>query len=70
VQDLGNHPHEAHYLTLDTALARKELGWKPMLTTDNALKLIVDWEQSRLNGADVFKTTLQQISNYQSMVVH
>jgi len=67
VQDLGKHPHEANYLTLDTALARKELGWQPVLSTDNALKLIVDWEKNRLKGADVFKTTLQQIINYQSM---
>jgi CDP-glucose 4,6-dehydratase len=70
VQDLGNHPHEAKYLTLDTALARKELGWQPLLSTDNALKLIVDWEQNRLKGVDVFKTTHQQITNYQLMVAH
>jgi len=70
VQDLGNHPHEANYLTLDTALARKELGWQPLLSTDNALRLIVDWEQNRLKGADVFKTTHQQITNYQLMVAH
>jgi CDP-glucose 4,6-dehydratase len=70
VPDLGKHPHEANYLTLDTALARKELGWQPVLSTDNALKLIVDWEKNRLKGADVFKTTQQQIINYQSMVAH
>ena len=70
VKDLGNHPHEANYLTLDTALARKELGWQPLLSTDNALRLIVDWEQNRLKGADVFKTTHQQITNYQLMVAH
>ena len=70
VQDLGKHPHEANYLTLDTALARKELGWQPVLSTDNALKLIVDWEQNRLKGADVSKITQQQITNYQSMVAH
>ncbi|MFY8014664.1 MAG: CDP-glucose 4,6-dehydratase, partial [Limnohabitans sp.] len=70
VPDLGKHPHEANYLTLDTALARKELGWQPVLSTDNALKLIVNWEQNRLKGADVFKTTQQQINNYQSMVAH
>jgi hypothetical protein len=46
------------------------LGWQPLLSTDNALKLIVDWEQNRLKGADVFKTTHQQITNYQSMVAH
>jgi CDP-glucose 4,6-dehydratase len=70
IKDLDNHPHEASYLLLDTSLARKELGWSPMLSTDNALKLIVDWEQNRLKGADVFKTTQQQITNYQSMVAN
>ena len=68
MQDVGSHPHEAHLLTLDTALARKELGWRPMLSIDNALKLIVEWEQSRLLDGDVFKISQQQISDYQSMV--
>lgn len=70
IQDLSKNPHEAHNLSLDTSLACKELGWKSMLSTDNALKLIVEWERSRLNGADVFHTTLPQISNYQSLVAH
>ena len=30
-------PHEAQMLALDSSLARKELGWKPSFTLDEAL---------------------------------
>jgi CDP-glucose 4,6-dehydratase len=64
----GVHSHEAHQLRLDTSLARHELGWKPMLSIDNALKLIVDWEKARLSSADVRQISLQQIKDYQQIV--
>jgi CDP-glucose 4,6-dehydratase len=64
----GTHPHEANYLSLDTSLARKELGWKPMLSIDKTIKLIFDWEKARLNNEDVRQTSIQQIKDYQEMV--
>ena len=66
----GLHPYETNYLSLDTSLARKELGWKPILSTDNAFKLVVDWERSRLRRDDVLHTSLQQIGDYQQLVNH
>ena len=65
----GKHPHEAQHLRLDTSLARNELGWKPVLSIDKTLRLIVEWEKARLSNADVRQTTLQQIKDYQEMVV-
>jgi hypothetical protein len=46
------------------------LGWKPKLSIDKTLKLIIDWEKSRLNNIDIHQTTLQQIKDYQEMVAH
>jgi CDP-glucose 4,6-dehydratase len=66
--DSETNPHEAHYLSLDTSLARKELGWKPMLSIDKTIKLIFDWEKARLNKEDVRQTSIQQIKDYQEMV--
>jgi CDP-glucose 4,6-dehydratase len=66
----GQHPHEAHYLRLDISLARNELGWRPMLSIDKAIKLTVDWEKARLNNADVRQTSLQQIKDYQELIIH
>jgi CDP-glucose 4,6-dehydratase len=68
--EIAGHQHEAHYLTLDTSLAYKELGWHSLLSIDDTLKLIVDWEQSRLKGEDVFKLTQKQIFEYQKMVAY
>ena len=64
----GTHPHEAQHLRLDTSLARTELGWRPMLSIDKALRLIVEWEKARLSNVNVRQTSLQQIEDYQEMV--
>ncbi|MDH5750450.1 MAG: CDP-glucose 4,6-dehydratase, partial [Rhodospirillales bacterium] len=37
------HVHEATYLKLDCAKAFKELGWRPHLPLDDALRLSIDW---------------------------
>ncbi len=62
--------HEAIYLSLDTSLAQKELGWKPLMNTYKALQLTVEWEKLRLSGVDVLETSLQQISNYQKLILN
>lgn len=35
--------HEAGYLRLDSALARAELGWKPLLNFDDTIRWTADW---------------------------
>jgi CDP-glucose 4,6-dehydratase len=40
------HPHEDAMLALDSARARKVLGWKPMLDAETAVAWTTDWYKS------------------------
>jgi CDP-glucose 4,6-dehydratase len=57
----GTHPHEAHFLKLDCTKSYAQLGWRPLLSLDAALKLTVDWYRAYANGDDITATTLGQI---------
>ncbi|PIQ42986.1 MAG: CDP-glucose 4,6-dehydratase [Gammaproteobacteria bacterium CG11_big_fil_rev_8_21_14_0_20_46_22] len=63
--DKSSHPHEAHYLQLDSAKARKFLGWTPLWSLDHALDAIVEWYKAYACGADIFELTLAQIRAFQ-----
>ena len=68
-KDAGDHPHEASYLKLDISKARARLGWQPKLRLEEALKLIVEWTQSRSDGANVRTLSLGQIKAYQTLTI-
>ncbi len=68
--DAGEHPHEANYLKLDISKARSRLDWHPTLRLEDALKLIVDWSNQYLAGADMRQFTLAQIHAYQALTKH
>ena len=57
--------HEAHYLKLDCSKARARLGWLPVWSLEQGLSMIVDWNKSRLQGADVRGVTLSQIQEFE-----
>lgn len=59
-------PHEAPFLTLDSAKARAELGWRPQWDLDAALDAIVEWFLAYRDGGDVRATTLAQIARHQT----
>lgn len=65
VIDDGPHPHEAHYLKLDSSLARARLGWQPLIGLDAALRSIVDWYRALAAGEDMRAVTLEQIETLQ-----
>jgi len=65
VDDSG--PHEANMLKLDCSKARAQLGWSPRLDLDGALDWLVDWYQADLAGADMRRTTLEQIERFQHL---
>ena len=65
--DIGEHPHEANYLKLDSSKARNRLDWHPVLRLNDALNLIIDWAKQRQAGADMRKLTLAQIHSYQTL---
>jgi len=62
--DKGSHPHEAHFLKLDSAKARSRLGWRPRLRLQSALEWTVDWYKKQAQGGDARSLTLEQIERY------
>jgi CDP-glucose 4,6-dehydratase len=64
VVDPGPHPHEAHFLALDSTKARERLGWTPRWGLHEALRRTVEWYRAVRDGADARATTLEQIGVY------
>ena len=70
--DDGSHPHEAHYLKLDSSKARTQLGWKPFISLRTALAWIVDWHKSCDPASTapslVRRFTENQINKYEELM--
>ena len=64
--DLGNHPHEASLLLLDSSKARKELGWSDKLNFEESIQWTIDWYKNVYNGADPFEEVLRNIRKFDS----
>ncbi len=62
--DAGPHPHEAHFLALDSTRAHTQLGWRPRWDLDRALSSIVDWHLAFRAGESMRTRTLQQIEEF------
>lgn len=50
--DEGPHPHEPHFLSLDSSKARAGLGWAPAWGLDKALTSVVSWYLALRDGHD------------------
>lgn len=61
------HPHEAHFLRLDSSKARNALGWRPRLRLHTALEWTVEWYKGLAEGADARHLTLAQIKRYMEL---
>lgn len=61
-------PHEAGLLKLDCELARRELGWRPVWSLEQALQETVIWHKAQLQGEDMYGLTLGQISAYEKLM--
>ncbi len=62
-------PHEAHYLKLDSSKAVAELGWQPMLTSQDRLQWTVDWYKTwRDNPASIWDYTRNQIQQAEDKI--
>jgi CDP-glucose 4,6-dehydratase len=59
--DPGPHPHEAHWLKLDSSLARARLGWAPRWGLAEGLDRTVAWYRAHRDGGDVRATSLAQL---------
>lgn len=66
--DGEDHPHEASLLRLDVSKAAYQLGWRSILSLNQALRLTVDWVHANLNQQDMRAFTIAQIKEYQTQV--
>ena len=62
--DDGPHPHEAHWLKLDSSLARSALGWRPAWDLTEGLRHTADWYRAHRTGEDVRATTRAQLAAF------
>ena len=65
--DGGDHPHEAHYLKLDSSKARMQLGWRSRLRLGEVLDRIVSWNRVVLDGGDIRTHTMNEIASYEAL---
>jgi CDP-glucose 4,6-dehydratase len=62
--DPGPHPHEAHWLKVDSSLARGALGWRPAWDLDAALRATIAWFAAHRDGEDARAVTHAQIDAF------
>jgi len=62
---VAEQPHEAGLLKLDISLIKKELSWKPKLTSGEAIKWAIDWYKQPISQQADF--TFKQIRDYFSL---
>lgn len=62
----GKHPHEAHYLKLDSSKSRTRIGWMPRWDLETALRSISDWYRAYTNKEEMRERTISQIRAYQN----
>lgn len=67
-QDGRQHPHEAHFLKLDSSKAKALLGWRARLGLSEALDWVVDWYREHAGGGDARAKTISQILRYEELV--
>ena len=59
-----NGPHEANFLKLDSAKARKTFDWKPKWNVNKAVINTVNWYKEHEIKKDIIDITNKQINNY------
>lgn len=65
VQALSAGPdRESQHLDICSDRARSELGWRPRLTLDDAIRQTVQWHRAHLAGADMELVTQEQIRTF------
>ena len=56
--------YEAQILKLDTSKAKSQLGWFARWPIDRALSNVYEWENARVEGANMQRITLNQINDF------
>jgi CDP-glucose 4,6-dehydratase len=68
-KDPSVNPHEAHLLKLDSSKARRNLGWKTVLSIEETLDWTVEWYRGLKAGKQGRDLTLRDIERYQSRLI-
>ena len=64
--DLGNHPHEASMLVLNSKKARAHLGWSDKLSFEESVKWTINWYKNVNEGSNPLEETLKNIKEFES----
>ena len=64
--DGGEHPHEAHFLRLDSAKAIDRLGWRPRWDLGTALRSVAAWHKAHAAGREMRAVALGQIGEFEA----
>jgi CDP-glucose 4,6-dehydratase len=64
--DLGNHPHEASMLMLNSNKARTELGWSDKLSFEESIKWTIDWYKSVFHEGAPLSAMMENIEEFES----
>ena len=67
--DDQNFKHESDYLMLNSEKAKRKLQWESRINTDNAIRLIVEWHKGYLQKEDMKKKSLEQIEDFESLII-
>jgi CDP-glucose 4,6-dehydratase len=65
-QEGSSQPHEANLLKLDCSKARTKLGWIPKWDLADAVKKIIEWQNSYQAKENMQQVSLAQINHYMS----
>ena len=63
----GNPLPEAATLTLSSDLAKRVLGWAPLLTMQETVDWTADWYKAHQSGRNMRAVTLDQIARYETL---
>jgi CDP-glucose 4,6-dehydratase len=67
VVDGADHPHEAHFLKLDSTKAREMLSWAPKLTLPQTVEWVVEWYRAFHENKEMRALTEAQIARYEML---
>lgn len=65
-QDLGNHPHEASMLMLNSKKARTQLSWLDKLSFEESVEWTINWYKNVHKGARPLDEMLRNIEEFES----
>ena len=65
--DFKDFKHESDYLMLNSDKAKNMLQWKSRISTENAIRWIVDWYKEFFEQKNMRKKSLEQIDNFERM---